>query len=218
MIFADRRVRIDDRRSRSPMAVEFPHLSAILRLRFSILVLLLMLSGCDQQMAEQPRYDPLEPSTFFRDGQSARPLPRGTVARGELREDTHLYRGIEDGVPAKTFPFPITMEELQRGRERFNVFCAPCHSRTGDGDGMIVRRGFSRAASLHDPRVRELPPGHLFRVITFGLGAMPSYRTQVEPYDRWAIIAYIRALQLSRNATLQDVPEDQRMRFEREQR
>lgn len=178
---------------------------------------LLFLGGCDQQMGDQPRYDPLEPSVFFRDGQSARPLPPGTVARGQLREDAHFYEGMANGSPAKTFPFRVTMQVLQRGQERFNVFCAPCHSRTGDGDGMIVRRGFPRAASLHDPRVHELPPGHLFRVITLGIGAMPSYRTQVEPYDRWAIIAYVRALQLSRNGTLADIPPDNRIQLKKEQ-
>ena len=193
--------------------------SSILYFLFSTIVLFLVLialGGCDQKMAQQPRYDPLEPSVFFRDGQSARPLPPGTVARGQLREDTHFYAGMSGGSPAKSFPFPVTIEVLQRGQERFNVFCAPCHSRTGDGDGMIVRRGFTRPPSLHDPRVRELPPGHIFRVVTLGLGAMPSYRTQVEPYDRWAIIAYVRALQLSRNATLADIPPDKRIQLEKE--
>ena len=161
-------------------------------------------------MANQPRYDPLEASTFFKDGQSARSLPPGTVARGEFRLDAHFYQGMAGGVPAKTFPFAVTLEVLQRGRERYNIYCAPCHSRTGDGDGMIVRRGFTRPPSLHSQHMREHPPGHFFRVISDGFGRMPDYRQQISPHDRWAIVAYIRALQLSRNASLIDVPPDKR--------
>ncbi|HEU4342658.1 MAG TPA: cytochrome c [Candidatus Binatia bacterium] len=168
-------------------------------------------------MADQPRYDPLEASTFFKDGQSARPLPPGTVARGELRLDAHLYHGIADGVPAKSFPFPVTLPVLQRGQERFDIYCAPCHSRTGDGDGMIVRRGFTRPPSFHSERLRELPPGHVFRVISDGLGAMPNYRHQITSHDRWAIAAYIRALQLSHNSSVADVPADKRAELERGQ-
>jgi len=124
--------------------------------------------------------------------------PPGTVARGELKLDAHFHQGVIDGAPAKTLPFSVTLEVLERGQERYNIYCAPCHSRTGDGDGMIVRRGFTRPPSFHEARLRELPPGHFFRVIAEGLGAMPSYRIQVDAYDRWAIIAYMRALQLSR--------------------
>lgn len=175
-----------------------------------IFVVLLLLTGCRQQMAEQPRYDPLEASAFFEDGQSARPLAPGTVARGELRDDAHFYNGTSGGAPAKVFPFPITREALKRGQERYNIYCAPCHSRTGDADGMIVRRGFTRPPSFHIQRMRDVPPGHIFRVITQGLGAMPDYRNQIPPHDRWAITAYIRALQLSRNATVNDVPPEKR--------
>jgi mono/diheme cytochrome c family protein len=169
-------------------------------------------------MAEQPRYDPLEASEFFADGQSARPPVENTIARGELREDEHLYAGTSNGAPAATFPFPITLEILHRGRERFNIYCSPCHSRVGDGNGMIPSRGFTRPPSFHIQRLREAPPGYFFHVITQGLGAMPSYRQQIPPDDRWAIIAYVRALQLSRNATIKDVPPQLREQLTRGQR
>jgi mono/diheme cytochrome c family protein len=175
-----------------------------------ILLTLFAASACEQKMGRQPRYDPLEPSAFFEDGQSARHLPPGTVARGALRADTHLYMGISQNAPAKTFPFPITFAALQRGRERYDIYCAPCHSRTGDGEGMIVRRGFTRAASFHSERLREAPPGYIFTVITNGFGPMPDYRYQISPEDRWAIVAYLRALQLSRNATPELVPPERR--------
>jgi hypothetical protein len=165
----------------------------------------LISAGCRQQMADQPRYDPLESSSFFPDGQSARPLVPGTIARGELKDDAHFFTGTVGGAPAKTFPFPITLEVLQRGQERYNIYCSPCHARTGNGDGMIVRRGFTRPPSFHIPLMREHPPGHFFRIISQGVGAMPEYRQQVAPYDRWAIVAYIRALQLTYYASLSDI-------------
>jgi hypothetical protein len=214
----DRRSRIDDRESKIVRHLRF----SILYPRFSILhprlfVGVLLLAGamllataCRQKMAEQPRYDPLEPSSFFADGQSARLLVPGTVARGDLREDAHFYEGTSGGAPAKIFPFPITLEVLQRGRERYDIYCSPCHDRTGKGEGMIVRRGFTRAPSFHIQRLRDVPPGHVFHVITRGLGAMPDYRHQIPPRDRWAIIAYIRGLQLSHNATVNDVPPQER--------
>jgi mono/diheme cytochrome c family protein len=163
-------------------------------------------------MAEQPRYDPLEPSTFFADGQSARPPVAGTVAREEpLQNDTPLYTGKVGEKFADAFPFPATLAVLKRGQERFDIFCSPCHSRLGDGDGMIVRRGYTRPPSFHGDRLREAPAGYFFTVITNGFGAMPSYAAQIPPQDRWAIIAYIRALQLSQHATLAEVPpEEQR--------
>jgi mono/diheme cytochrome c family protein len=179
---------------------------------------LFAMTGCRQQMANQPRYDPLESSAFFADGQSARPLPPGTVARGELREDAHLYFGISENAAATTFPFPVTLAVLQRGRERYDIYCSPCHSRTGDGDGMIARRGFTRPPSFHTDRLRQLPPGHVFRIITDGFAAMPSYRQQIGPRDRWAIVAYIKALQFSQNASLENVPPDQRQRFGEERK
>ena len=171
-----------------------------------LLLLATTAAACRQQMAEQPRYDPLESSNFFADGQSARPMVENTVARGALNDDEHFYDGTSGGAPATTFPFPVTAEVLQRGRERYDVFCSPCHSRTGYGDGMIVRRGFTRPASFHMDRLRQARPGYLFAVITNGFAAMPAYRQQIGPEDRWAIVGYVRALQASQHATLNDVP------------
>jgi len=183
---------------------------AINKLFISSLLFVIGIVGCRQKMADQPRYDPLEASEFFPDGQSARPVIDATVPRGALRADEHLYAGMSGGAPATTFPFPITLEILQRGRERYDVFCSPCHSRAGYGDGMVARRGFGPPASLHTDILRKQPPGHFFRVITQGFGAMPSYSQQIAPEDRWAIIAYIRALQLSQNASASDVPSEAR--------
>jgi mono/diheme cytochrome c family protein len=166
--------------------------------------------GCQQQMANQPRYDPLEASDFFDDGRSARPLVEGTVARGQLRLDEQFYTGKINGQLATTFPFPVTAAVLDRGQERFNIYCTPCHDRLGTGLGMVVRRGYRQPPSYHTERLRQAPVGHFFDVITRGLGAMPDYAAQIPPRDRWAIVAYIRALQLSQNATLADVPPPQR--------
>ena len=176
------------------------------------------MSACRQQMADQPRYDPLEPSNFFENGQSARPLVENTVPRGALRDDELLYTGMSGGAPATSFPFPITLEVLQRGRERYDIFCSPCHSRTGYGDGMVARRGFGPPASLHTDILRKQPPGHFFRVISQGFAAMPSYAQQIPPEDRWAIVAYVRALQLSQHATLKDVPPAARAKLAGEER
>jgi len=170
-------------------------------LRALVLVLVpLGVGGCRQQMAEQPRHDPLEASAFFRDGRAARPLVPGTVPRGHLREDEHLYTGKVGGKLVETFPFPVTKEILERGRERFNIYCSPCHDQLGTGEGMVVRRGYRQPPSYHTDRLRELPVGHFFDVMTNGFGAMPSYAVQIPVEDRWAIVAYIRALQLSQNA------------------
>ena len=191
---------------------------SITKLVISSVLIAIAAIGCRQQMAEQPRYDPLEASQFFTDGQSARPLVENTVARGQLRDDEHFYTGGSGGALAKTFPFPITIGVLQRGQERYGIYCSPCHSLTGDGDGMIPRRGFTRAASFHIPRLREAPPGYFFFVITQGMGAMPNYRNQIPPRDRWAITAYIRALQLSQNAMISDVPPQARGKLREESR
>ena len=165
------------------------------------------LVSCRQDMHDQPRYIPLRPSGFFNDGRSERPLPEGTVARGHLNDDTALYTGKgPDGKPLDTFPFPVTKEVIERGQQRFNVYCTPCHDRTGTGDGMIVRRGYRKPPSYHIDRLRQVPNGYLYDVITSGFGAMPDYAAQIPPRDRWAIVAYIRALQLSQNASLNDVP------------
>jgi hypothetical protein len=163
-------------------------------------------AGCPQEMANQPKYKPYAPSTFFGDGRSARPLVEGTVARGHIRLDEPLYTGKIAGTLADALPFPVTRPLLERGQERYNIYCTPCHDHVGNGQGMVVRRGFRRPPSLHIDRLREAPIGYFFDVMTNGFGAMPDYAAQVTPHDRWAIAAYMRALQLSQHATLADVP------------
>lgn len=175
--------------------------------------LALLLSGCRMDMHIQPKYLPYEPSGFFADGRSERQPVPGTVARGQLRLDELLYTGKENGVVSNRFPFPITRADLERGRERFNVYCTPCHDYTGSGNGMIVQRGFPHPPSYHIQRLREAPVGHFFEVMTNGFGAMYSYAARVEPEDRWRIAAYIRVLQLSENAALPDVPEAERQKL-----
>ena len=177
--------------------------------------LLASLSGCRLDMHEQPRYNPLAKTDFFGDGRSARPVVPGTVARGHLRLDEHLYTGKVNGQLATTFPFPITRQDLERGRDRYNIYCTPCHDATGTGHGMIVLRGFPQPPSYHIQRLRDAPLGHFFDVITNGLGNMYAYDSRVNPEDRWRITAYIRALQLSRSATLADVPAAERERLEK---
>jgi hypothetical protein len=169
-------------------------------------ICLLLVVGCRQDMHDQPRYEPLEGSAFFEDGRSARPRVEGTVARGHLRTDEHFYLGKSNGELVNTLPFPVTREVLERGQERFNIFCSPCHGRVGNGQGMIVQRGFRQPPSFHIDRLREAPVGYFFDVITNGFGTMYSYADRIPPKDRWAIVAYIRALQLSQNATLAEVP------------
>ena len=264
------------------------------------IVLCLSLVGCAQNMRDGSRLRPYEPSTFFDDGQSARPLLPGTVARGELRTDEQFYTGMTGGAgagdtvsseeqeggtgggtgqegqggqgesgtgqdtaggpssggqgggsagdpgltdspgagsegqgdtsaegstgqnqsgqgggtPVDTFPYPVTRDILDRGQVRYNTFCAPCHAITGYGDGMIVQRGFSAPPSFHTERLREAPVGYYFDVITNGFGRMYAYGSRITPADRWAIIAYIRALQLSQNATIEDVPADERQQLQ----
>jgi hypothetical protein len=184
--------------------------------KLSVLLLLglALLAGCEQKMADQPRYEPLAHSTFFGDNRAARPLVEGTVARGHLRSDELLYTGKERGKLVDTFPFPITRAVLARGQERFNIFCSPCHDRVGMGQGMVVRRGYRAPPSFHMDRLRQAPAGHFFDVMTSGFGVMPDYAQQISAEDRWAIVAYIRALQLSQHATVADVPEDQRQQLE----
>jgi len=170
-------------------------------------LLLTTLTGCRQDMQDQPKFIPLRPSSFFADGRSERPLVEGTVARGHLEADTAFYTGKVDGKPIATFPFPVTRAVLERGQERFNIYCSPCHDRLGTGNGMIVRRGYRHPPSYHIDRLRQVPNGYIFDVITNGFGAMPDYAAQVPPQDRWAIVAYIRVLQFSQHAPLAEVPE-----------
>jgi mono/diheme cytochrome c family protein len=172
---------------------------------------LVALAGCRQDMQDQPRYKPLAGSRIFPDGRSARPIPANTIARDELNADDLVHTGKTSGGDwTDTIPVPVTLALLKRGQERFDIFCSPCHARIGDGNGMVERRGFLRTADLHTDRVRQEPPGYLFEVISNGFGAMPDYGDQVPVSDRWAIVAYIRALQLSRNASLNDVPAEVR--------
>lgn len=172
-----------------------------------------LLGGCRLDMHVQPKYLPYAPTSFFADGRSERPMVPGTVARSDLRLDSLLFTGTENGAESNRFPFPITKADLERGRERFNIYCTPCHDYTGSGDGMIVQRGFPHPPSFHSDRLRAAPVGHFFGVMTNGFGAMYSYADRVDVGDRWRIAAYIRVLQLSRNATLDDVPEADRSKL-----
>lgn len=177
-------------------------------------VVLMFGAGCRQDMHDQPNYQPLEESDFFGDSQASRTFVAGTVPHGRLNDDTLLYAGKVNGANATVFPFPVDDAVMARGRERFNVYCSPCHGQTGLGDGMVVRRGYRRPPSLAEDRLREAPVGHFFDVISNGFGAMPDYAAQVKPADRWAIAAYVRALQLSAHATVDDVPAASRGRLD----
>ena len=193
----------------------FSHLVSHFPLPHAALLLsMALLAACGNNMRQQPKYTPLEPSSFFADGQSARQLPPDTVARGQLRTDEQRYTGKANGTPVVELPYPVTKEMLQRGQERFDVYCAVCHGRTGYGDGMIAQRGFPQPPSFHTDRLRDAPIGHFYDVITNGYGVMYSYAARVAPDDRWAIAAYIRALQLSQHASLDDVPPDERQKLE----
>jgi len=170
------------------------------------LVALAILVGCRNDMHDQPRFKPLAQSDFYADLRSSRAPVEGTVARGDLREDSYFYTGKIGANPGDYMPadVPVNEETLERGRERFNIYCAPCHSRVGDGNGMLPQRGYRHPPSYHSDRLRKAPLGYFFDVITNGFGAMPDYASQIPPDDRWRIVAYIRALQLSQNATAAD--------------
>jgi len=167
---------------------------------------LLFAAGCRQDMHDQPKYKPYRPSAFFADGREVRPLVADTVARSHLDDDTLRYTGKVGDKFSEEFPFAVTSDVLRRGQERYNIYCAPCHDRTGGGGGMIVLRGYRRPPAFHIDRLRQQPAGYFFDVITHGFGVMPNYAQQIPPDDRWAIIAYVRALQLSQHAELSDVP------------
>lgn len=181
---------------------------------FEILILLVFSSGCRPDMFVQPRNNPLSASDFFEDGAGARPLVPGTIPRGHLDEDRAFYTGMIGTNLVTEFPMPVTREVLERGRERFDIYCSVCHGFTGEGDGMIVQRGFPRPPSYHIDRLRQAPVGHFFDVMTRGYGVMYPYASRVEPADRWTIAAYIRALQLSHNARMADVPNAVRPKLE----
>lgn len=184
--------------------------------RLALLLFVLSSAGCRQDMQDQPRYQPFERSDFFDDRRASRPIVPGTVARGQLHANAIFETGKSDAGFVSEVPETVDRALLERGRERFDIFCSPCHDRTGSGRGMIVQRGYKQPTSFHADRMREMPAGYLFHVITSGFGVMPSYANQVPPADRWAIVAYVRALQRSQHATLADVPRDERRRLESE--
>lgn len=191
-------------------------LERIIKTIYSIGLMLLaafLFTACRQDMHDQPRHEPLELNDFFANKSASRLPVEGTVARGHLKTDTHFYYGKINGELVNTFPFPITKEVLQRGRERYNIYCSPCHDELGYGNGMIVQRGFRQPPSFHIDRLRQVPVGHIYDVITNGLGAMYSYSDRIKPADRWAIVAYVRTLQLSQNMSIEEVPENIRQQL-----
>jgi mono/diheme cytochrome c family protein len=178
-----------------------------LRRNVFVAVLLALGAGaCRQDMHDTPRYESYEASAFFADGRASRVAPTGTVARGGLREDEALYTGRANGELVAEFPFAISQADLQRGRDRYSIYCTPCHGVLGDGQGMVVQRGLRRAASYHQDRLRDEKVGYFYDVVTNGFGAMQGYAEQIPVRDRWLIVAYVRALQLSQHATMAEVP------------
>lgn len=171
-------------------------------------------SACRQDMHDAAKYEPLEKSAFFKDHRASRQLVAGTIARGKLKEDKLLYTGKDGDAISETFPFPVTQGVVERGRERFNIYCSPCHARTGEGNGMIVQRGYKQPPNFHDERLRSMPPGYFVQVMTNGFVTMPSYALQVQPEDRWAIAAYVKALQLSRHVDASTLTADERAKLD----
>ena len=180
------------------------------RLTLALLASTAILAGCRQDMHDGPRYEAFEASSTFPDNRASRTAPAGTVARGWLRDDDALYTGKIDGQMVDQFPFAIGREDLVRGQQRFNIYCTPCHGKIGDGQGMVVQRGLRQAASYHQDRLRQEKLGYFYDVITNGFGAMQGYAEQIPVRDRWLIVAYVRTLQLSQHASVEDVPADQR--------
>lgn len=172
-------------------------------------------SACRQDMHDAPKLEPLERSAFFKDGRASRQLLPGTIARGRLKEDKLLHTGRNGDALSEMFPFPVTAGVLARGRERYNIYCTPCHSHVGDGNGMIVQRGYKRPPSFHEERLRTMAPGYFFMVMTQGFATMPSYALQVGAEDRWAIAAYVKALQLSHHASVADLTAEEKLRLEK---
>lgn len=192
-----------------------PRLPAARAVALLALPLLLALGGCRQDMHDQPKYEAYEASAFFANDTSARPIPEGTVARGQLREDLPYFTGFgADDQPIARIPIPVDERMLVRGRVQYNGFCAPCHDRVGSGQGMVVRRGFKQPSSFHIDRLRGERDGYFFDVITNGFGQMPSYAAQIDPEDRWAIVSYVRALQLSQHVPMTDLSPEERQRAE----
>ena len=171
--------------------------------------------GCRQDMQDQPKYRPFRKSTFFGDERSARPQVAGTVGRGQLHEDSLMFSGKSGAAFADTFPLPVDEALLRRGQERYRIYCSPCHGLLGRGDGIVVRRGYRPPSSFHVERLRAQPAGYFFDAISHGFGAMPDYAAQIAVKDRWAIVAYVRALQLSQDVPLADVPADKRAELDK---
>lgn len=175
---------------------------------------LLLTVSCRQDMHDQPKYKPYAVSSFWPDQRSARPAVDGTVARGRLKTDARLWKGkAVDGTFINELPMPLTKAVLERGQARYNIYCTPCHGRGGDGEGMVVQRGFKHPPTYHSDKLRQQPLGYIYDVITNGFGSMVSYSSRIPMEDRWAIAAYVRVLQFSRNATIDDVPESDRARL-----
>lgn len=194
---------------KSEMTIASRRLAALL----GAALLMIGTAGCElrQAMYDQEKYEPLEASAFFADGMSFRSQVDGTVARGQLMLDEHFYQGKIQGQLAETLPVAVDRQLLERGQERYDIFCAPCHGRTGAGNGMIVQRGLKQPLTFHQQRLREVPVGHFYDVITNGFGVMYSYASRISVADRWAIVAYIKVLQLSQNLEFDQLPaEDQR--------
>ena len=187
-----------------------PSLFELRRASLAVIAVLLFAAGCRQDMHDTPRYEAFEASPTFADNRASRTAPAGTVARGWLRDDEALYTGKVNGVPVEQFPFAIGRAELERGQQRYNIYCTPCHGRLGDGQGMVVQRGLRQAASYHQDRLRQEKLGYFYDVITNGFGAMQGYAEQIPVRDRWLIVAYVRTLQLSQHASVDDVPADRR--------
>jgi mono/diheme cytochrome c family protein len=196
-----------------PSSILHPPSSKKLALAFFALCALILVASCGPNMRDQARCEHGDVSTFFPDGKCAQVPPPNTVARGVGQEDQGLTTTSAGGSTTGDIPFPVTREVLEEGRQRYDIYCAPCHGLSGYGNGMIVRRGFPAPPSLHDQRLRDAPPGYIYDVITNGFGRMYSYAYRVEPEQRWAIAAYIRALQLSQNATVDDIPPEERQRL-----
>lgn len=171
-----------------------------------VFVLSVLCTACRQDMQDQPKYKPLAQNRFFLDGRNSRPIPANTVALDELNDTDSYHTGTSHGTFLDTIPAKIDSALLNRGRDRYDIFCSPCHGRLGDGNGMVAQRGVRAPANFHTDRLRSVPPGYIFQVITNGYGGMGDYGDQVPADDRWAIVAYIRALQYSRNASVNDVP------------
>src|SRR5215510_9462180 len=210
-----RRAQRSTQRSQRSLGARWLKDSTISAISVLIVVSAVVTSGCRRDMQDQPKYTPLRASEFFPDDRSARPLVEGTVSREHLGDDTLLETGKIGNDDATVFPFAVDARVVGRGRERYDIYCSPCHGRTGAGDGMIVQRGFRRPPSYHEERLRNAPVGYFFDVMTNGFGAMQDYAAQIPVQDRWAIAAYIRALQYSQNAKLEDVPTDHRADLDR---